>query len=753
MASMSIGNNIPFKGLSIGQTFEDMDSAWYTTTAAIAARGESYKVRTKNAKVWEVICRQREEYVCEFKIRITNRKGIVKLITLIPHRCPPSCHNGWSVPQSVRFLSRHHTKPVRVDRNIKPRAIQTDERINHKHKINYKQAWRTRKHCRGVIDGDTKLQYKLIVPLLHAMARTSSDKSYNTSDFAPHMLQDTDDGAYVRLFIDEDWRFNGYFIAPHACIRSQTEHARPFVCFDGGHIYDQFGGVILVATTLDPDEQILILAWAVVPSESEFWWETFLTNFFKVYPYECEERSHLSVISDRAKGILPALEKTTPQYLELWHYYCTQHLAQNVSKHCGKEVEKLFRAACQVPTTPQFQDYLQQIEGIKPSARQYIDAIPPEQYAYSAAPLADFPRFFHTCSNIAESTMNFIMEARRLPWLFALDLLWHHTMETFYNRYEQGRQHYDDYKTNTGTRFYNEYWDRERADAGRYEVHPTSRARGTALVKIGQTSRQAYKVNIKEETCDCLAWQDRRVPCRHAFAAIEFFGAKVEDYAYSFITTDAYKFIYHGTLHPCPIDQVSPNDKILPPIPSNKKKGRPKATRYRRNTRHSEARKASRRKGTDGSKLTTLQRERLRRCLPQLRDGDTSEVDEHSEREGSWQGFSSGSDSGSELGSVNSNLEHTARRDPLGRVARATAGGRATAPIAISESSSQISSDSESLPSLEKIIRHVREDGSQSCKRSLEQQPICESPPSKRQHIQVEEAFMRDTSLESIDFV
>lgn len=722
MVSISIGNSPP-KGLAVGQTFKDMDSAWYTITAAVAAHGQSYKVRTSNVKIWEVICRQREKYNCNFKIRVTNRKGIIKLITLLPHQCPPSCHDRWSVPRSVRFLSRHHTEPVRVDRNTKPRAIQTDERINHKNKIGYLQAWRTRKHCRGIIDGDTELQYKLIVPLLLAMGRTSSGKAYIESDFAPYMLQDTDDGAYVRTFIDEGFHFNGYFIAPHACIRSQTEHSRPLVCFDGGHIYDHFGGVILVATTLDPDEQILMLAWAVVPSESEFWWEIFLTNFFKVYPFKCEERSYLSVISDRAKGILPALAKATPRYLELWHYYCTQHLAENVSKQYGKEIEKLFRAACQVPTTRQFQDYLHQIEAIKPSARQYIDAIPPEQYAYSAAPLADYPRFFHTCSNIAESTMSFIMEARRLPWLFALDLLWHHTMKTFYNRYEQGRRDYDDYKTNICTRFYTQYWERERADSGRYEVLPTSRAHGTALVKIGQTSRQAYKVNIKEQTCDCLAWQDRRVPCRHAFAAIEFFGKKAENYAYSFISTEAYEFMYHGTLHSCPIEQVSPNEKILPPIPPDKKKGRPKATRYRRNTRHSEARKASRRKGTDGSKLSTVQRERLRRCLPQLRDSSDSKVDEYSGSEESWQGFSSGSESGSELGSVNSRVT--------------AAGDRATTPIAISsESSSQMSSDLESLPSLGEIIRQDREDGSQSCKRRLEQQPVYESPPSKRRRTQ-----------------
>ena len=112
----------------------------------------------------------------------------------------------------------------------------------------------------------------------------------------------------------------------------------------------------------------------------------------------------------------------------------------------------------------------------------------------------------------------------------------------------------------------------------------------------------------------------------------------------------------------------------------------------------------------------------------------------------------SGDESWDELGIVNSNLERTARQD---RVARATVGNRATAPIPISESesASQMSSDLESLPSLGAIITQGKEDGSQSYKRQLEQQPICDGPPSKRQHIQVEESFMRDTLLESIDFV
>jgi hypothetical protein len=58
--------------------------------------------------------------------------------------------------------------------------------------------------------------------------------------------------------------------------------------------------------------------------------------------------------------------------------------------------------------------------------------------------------------------------------------------------------------------------------------------------------------------------------------------------------------------------------------------------------------------------------------------------------------------------------------------------------------SSQMSSDLESLGA---IFRQEIEK-----KRRLEQQLICENPPSKRRCVQ-SEAFVRDASVESIDLV
>jgi hypothetical protein len=50
----------------------------------------------------------------------------------------------------------------------------------------------------------------------------------------------------------------------------------------------------------------------------------------------------------------------------------------------------------------EFDTTLDAIKVKESSATQYIRNIPADHYAYAHSPLADFPRFFYTTSNIAE---------------------------------------------------------------------------------------------------------------------------------------------------------------------------------------------------------------------------------------------------------------------------------------------------------------------------------------------------------------
>jgi hypothetical protein len=68
---------------------------------------------------------------------------------------------------------------------------------------------------------------------------------------------------------------HGTFIAPYASINAWS-YARGLICLDGGHLSDDYSGVLLTATTLDPAEEICVLAFGIVYTESKEWWSWWL---------------------------------------------------------------------------------------------------------------------------------------------------------------------------------------------------------------------------------------------------------------------------------------------------------------------------------------------------------------------------------------------------------------------------------------------------------------------------------------------
>ena len=322
----------PYPDLLVSQEFKDLDNdAWYKVTAAIAAKHHSYKVETKNKNVWVVICYGKKEYKCKFKIRVTGSDAGAKLKTLIPHTCPASVHTNWRVLNSMKWLQHHHHPQVEADRKIKPRTIMNTERLEYGNQIPYLQAWRTRQKSRQNIKGNIKLQAQLLLPYLFAITATSNGNSIKNSHHLDQLIKDGQltewDGAVIDYHLAgeaeeipdgmEEYTIDAFFVAPHASIQA-CQVARPFICFDGGHMNESIGGILLTALMLDPDEEILVLAFAIVPAESKEWWKYFFKFFFRCFYIE----GNCTVISDRAKGLKAALEEATPESASIWHYFC-----------------------------------------------------------------------------------------------------------------------------------------------------------------------------------------------------------------------------------------------------------------------------------------------------------------------------------------------------------------------------------------------------------------------------------------------
>lgn len=98
----------------------------------------------------------------------------------------------------------------------------------------------------------------------------------------------------------------------------------------------RFAQTLLFACTIDADNHVVALAWAVVASETTENWEYFFGHLRTALPGF--DTPDTTLISDRGKG----LDSAADQNLRVGRASCCQHLAANVQTEHGKACRHLF---------------------------------------------------------------------------------------------------------------------------------------------------------------------------------------------------------------------------------------------------------------------------------------------------------------------------------------------------------------------------------------------------------------------------
>lgn len=580
--------------LFIGQTFSCIEDARNTVLAAAVAKGLSFKVSHSDPTRFLVNCRTKEETGCPFYIRIAAqaRTGEIELRALVPHTCDITNHDNWQRSNSVKLIADRHSDLVRSEPRTKPHQIQSIERLNYSNQIPYLQAWRATREVHKAAFMDKTASYQLIYPFFESI----TDHGLGTD------TEEDADGNYamsranVTVSRDSNDQFEWCYVAPRACIYAFW-HSRRFLCLDGAHMKSESELVLLIITTLDANENTLPLMWGYAKSESIESWTNFLYGFREYFleinadKTERDSFEYLCIISDRAKGLAPAVAEVFPK---AYHYHCTQHLAANVGDEFGKKCEKAFRAACLVDSLGKFNDHLDRILSISAPARDYIDQLDTERYATSAAPLVDFPRYGQTCSNIAESMNSAWMEARQLPLLYSLHYIWVYLTKKFYERRHDSQKH------ERFTNYCMAYFKKELEDSHQYLITPQERENQVAMAYRTNASDQSTRiVRLKERKCSCLAFQDHKIPCRHAIAVAQFFGVEPTSLIADFYRISQYREQYKHTFHLSLLSDLKPDGITRPPPALAQPRGRKVMKRLKRKTRETEARRLGRMKSPE----------------------------------------------------------------------------------------------------------------------------------------------------------
>jgi hypothetical protein len=130
--------------------------------------------------------------------------------------------------------------------------------------------------------------------------------------------------------------FNGSLFA-HLKARASFQMCRGLVAVDGTFLKSRFVLTLLLAVAIDANNEILILAWAVVESENKSSWEWFFQHLSWAIPDI--STMPVTLLSDRDNGLIEAEAILGPFVVPAW---CCHHIKENFTTQYGKGLASYF---------------------------------------------------------------------------------------------------------------------------------------------------------------------------------------------------------------------------------------------------------------------------------------------------------------------------------------------------------------------------------------------------------------------------
>ncbi|XP_039789047.1 uncharacterized protein LOC120655353 isoform X2 [Panicum virgatum] len=178
---------------------------------------------------------------------------------------------------------------------------------------------------------------------------------------------------FLRL---SDGHFNNLYFALDAYKRGFLSGCRPIICLDGCHIKTKFGGQLLTAVGVDPNDCIFPIAMAVVEVESLSTWKWFLEtlkeelNIGNTYPW--------TIMTDKQKGRIPAVQQVFP---ESEHRFCVRHLYQNFQEHFkGENLKNKLWACARSSSVQQWNINMEAMKVLDSDAHAWLEKMPPNTW-------------------------------------------------------------------------------------------------------------------------------------------------------------------------------------------------------------------------------------------------------------------------------------------------------------------------------------------------------------------------------------
>lgn len=513
------------------------------------AHGFAYRYKKNDSHRVTVKCKSQG---CPWRI-YASRLSTTQLICIKKMNGEHTCE-GAAVKAGYRatrgWVGSIIKEKLKVAPNYRPKDIADDIKREYGIQLNYSQAWRAKEIAREQLQGSYK-------------------EAYTQLPFFCERIKETNPGSIATFSTKDDSSFHRFFVSFHASITGFEQGCRPLIFLDTASLNSKYQGVLLAAISVDGDDGIFPVAFAVVDADSEDNWHWFLLQLKSAL----STSRHITFVADFQNG----LKKTLAEVFDkCYHGYCLRHLAEKLNRDLkgqfSHEARRFmvndFYAAAYAPRLEGFQRSVENIKGISPEAYNWVIQSEPERWANAFFGGA---RYNHMTSNFGQQFYSWVSEAHELPITQMIDALRGKIMESIYTRRVESNQ-----------------WMTKLTPSKEENLQKeTSMARSLqVLLSHGSTFEvRGESVDIVDTDhwdCSCKGWQLNGLPCCHAIAVFQCIGRNPYDYCSRYFTVESYRTTYAESIHPVPNverpikGESSDAGVVVTPPPTKRPPGRPK---------------------------------------------------------------------------------------------------------------------------------------------------------------------------------
>ncbi|KAM0929447.1 hypothetical protein ACQ4PT_001527 [Festuca glaucescens] len=314
-----------------------------------------------------------------------------KAIAVKSYQAEHTCSRKWKVNAfTSTFLVDKYIESFRADDKMSLKNFYRTVQKEWNMTPSRAQLGRAKRAAMKKIHGDEVEQYNLLWDYAAELRRSNPSSSFF-------------------LNVDGCGRFSSCYFSFDASKRGFLARCSSFECLDGAHLKTKFGGILLTAIGMDPNDCIFPVAFAVVEVEDTSTWKWFLSTLKE--DLSIVNTSSWTIMSDKQKGLINAVTSLFP---DSGHRFCVRHMYQNFREKFRGEILKQQLWKCARSTTVvHWQEAMEEMRLLNSEAHAWLEELDPK--TCTRAFQSELPKCDILLNNNCEVLNKYILEGRELP--------------------------------------------------------------------------------------------------------------------------------------------------------------------------------------------------------------------------------------------------------------------------------------------------------------------------------------------------